>query len=87
MEKSNYQSGIDEGFEALANAIVVQAVTDYRRLSEGKKLTHHGSTQYTLLELEKFFKSKWFDLLTRVDGEMLLERLQAECKSKQEENK
>lgn len=82
MEKTNYQSGIDEGFEALANAIVIQAVADYRRLRDGKKLTHHASTKYTLLELEKFFKSKWFDLLTRVDGELLLERLQAECKNK-----
>ena len=82
MEKTNYQPGIDEGYEELANAIVFRAVSDYRRLLKGKNLTHKAAAKYNLLELERFFKSKWFELLTRVDGEMLMERLQAECKNK-----
>lgn len=53
---------VDIAYENLANAIIVQAVTDYRGLLSGNKPSpsvHHR-------ECERFFKSTWFDILTSI---------------------
>lgn len=60
---------MDRNYEELANAIVLQAVKDYREAlkdEEGK---------ITRLEVETFFRSNWFKLLTNIDPEMLIEKL------------
>ena len=66
-------------YEDLANAIVVQAVEDYRNAREGI-----GSKRYppkvVIREVERFFRSDWFLMLTRLDGEVLLEKLRNEFK-------
>lgn len=59
--------------ELLANGIVLQAISDYRRLWNWRK------TDYAKRELIEFFHSEWFALLTKIDPEWLIERLEKEA--------
>ena len=66
-----------EAWENLANAIVLQAVKDYRRtlmVMEEDNLTALRRRR----ECERFFRSGYFDLLTKVDGERLILDLRKE---------
>ena len=66
-------------YENLANAVVLLAVEDYRKLL--KKLSRHPerrSAMAAVNESEKFFKSEYFKVLTTVDGETLLRKLKEE---------
>lgn len=58
-------------FEELGNAIVLQAVRDYRFARET------GDT-HLLNECERFFLSEWCAALTRLDGALILSKLQKE---------
>ena len=55
-------------YEELANAIILRAVQDYRE------------TNYepTLREIERFFLSQWFMVLTKADGKAILNQLRKE---------
>ena len=67
------------GYERLRNAIVVQAVKDYR--SSGRKLRKHpdsAEAKKMAGECERFFLSEWFMDLTKVDGQMVLSKLREE---------
>ena len=57
-----------ENIELLANAIILQAVKDYR----------HTYSPQMRAEIKRFFRSEWFRALTRLDGEMLISRLENE---------
>lgn len=57
-------------YEELANAIILQAVKDYRLHRDKRKLA----------EIEQFFRSEWFYFLTDIDPEMLISRLRGEKK-------
>ena len=57
-----------ENIELLANAIILQAVKDYRHTYSPQQRT----------EIKRFFRSDWFKVLTRVDGEMIIARLENE---------
>ncbi|MFA6729866.1 MAG: hypothetical protein WCR95_02585 [Eubacteriales bacterium] len=57
-------------YEELANAIVLQAVKDYR-LHEDKR---------ELANIERFFCSAWFSTLTSINPEMLIYKLRKEKK-------
>ena len=68
-------------YERLANAIVLQAVSDYRVAL--KKIKAHPKNREAIseaLEIEKFFRSGWYSILTDVDGEYLIRRLQDEIR-------
>ena len=72
-------------YEALANAIVLQAVEDYRALKNGGGINRRMSREqtekernYKLLAIEHFFLSDYFKLLTAVDGRWLLDKLKKE---------
>ena len=56
-----------ENYEKLAQAIILQAVRDYR----------NGCYQ-TRCSIERFFRSEWFMVLTNLDGETLIKRLRKE---------
>ena len=79
MDESNY-----DPYEELANAVVIQACEDYKRVyvchlcgnGKGKRI------QKQLKELEAFFRSDWYKTLTEVDGEYLMQRLQEEVHAK-----
>ena len=66
-------------YEELGNAVVLQAVKDYRdavkKLSRGK--VNHAAEQMKA-ECERFFKSSYFNLFTELDGKLLLSQLERE---------
>lgn len=55
-------------YENLANAIVMQAVKDYRRSIREDECE----------SIERFFRSSWFSVLTSVDPEFLIRNLREE---------
>lgn len=67
-------------YEALANAIVLQAVNDYRAvLKKVKKNPNNRTALDEALQIERFFRSQWYQVLTSVDGEYLINRLRREA--------
>lgn len=58
----------DKNYEDLANAIIIQAVKDYRRTQSPQVRN----------EIKRFFKSEWFSMLTNLDGDMLIKKLERE---------
>ena len=72
---------MNENYERLANAIVLQGVKDYRQAL--KRLAKHPQNRealYTKKEVEGFFRSGYYQNLTTVDGEMLIQKLKEEVK-------
>ena len=66
-------------YEKLANEIVLQAVSDYRAaLKKVKKNPNNRDVIDEALQIEKFFRSEWYQTLTSLDGEYLIERLRKE---------
>ena len=66
-------------FEGLANAIIIQAAADYRLAL--KQLRQNPLFQPAIrmsYEIERFFRSDWFSILTRINGIELLTRLKTE---------
>ena len=55
-------------YEELANAIVLQAVKDYRLHDDEQELA----------SIERFFRSGWFSTLTSINPEMLISKLRKE---------
>lgn len=65
--------GLNEGVgenphENLANAIILRAVADYRRTRD----------EWLIREIERFFLSEWFGVLTNLNGADLIEALKKE---------
>ena len=66
-------------YEKLANAFILQAVSDYRAaLKKVKKNPNNRDVIDEALQIEKFFRSEWYQTLTSLDGEYLIERLRKE---------
>lgn len=61
----------DRNYEELANAIIIQATKDYRNTNSPQVKN----------EIKRFFKSEWFRMLTKVDGDMILKKLELEEKN------
>ena len=67
-------------YEELANAIILQAVKDYRRaLKLLSRNPHSHSALAAVNEMERFFRSEWYETLTPVNGEMLIRKLREEA--------
>lgn len=65
--------------EALVNAIIMQAVKDYRMNLE--ILSDNSQCPAAMLEkwkILRFFRSKWFKALTDIDPEKLINQLNLE---------
>ena len=62
---------MDEAYENLANAIILLAVKDYRQAMRSRN-------QAMQANLEKFFCSTWFGVLTKIDPVFLITRLKEE---------
>ena len=69
-------------YEALGNAVVLQAVKDYReavkKLSRGR--VNHAA-EATKKECERFFQSGYFNVFTALDGKALLSQLEREVQA------
>ena len=66
-------------YEDLANAIILQAVKDYRMaLKSLKANSRNRAARADKAEIERFFRSQWYSALTDVKGEMLIRSLQKE---------
>lgn len=63
-----------DGYQLLANAIVLQAVNEYREALR----QNDTAAKWKKISLRRFFRSDWFKLLTNIDGELLIERLNEE---------
>ena len=71
----------EDPYERLANAIILNAVADYRAALKRVKRNQRSKTAIDeALRIEKFFRSPWYQQLTSVDGELLIRRLQDEIR-------
>lgn len=64
-------------YKNLAAAIVEKAVIDYRKAI--RKVRKYPNNEFALSEkqeLERFFRSSWCRMLTDIDGEVIIEKIQ-----------
>jgi hypothetical protein len=77
----------EENYQALDNAIILQAVKDfkpaYRRL---KRYPNDKLAQDTVREITQFFCSQYFQALSDLDGPALLNQIIREMDKKYEKN-
>ena len=67
-------------WEELANAIVLQAVKDYRTAEwRVRRYANAKKSQDRVRECERFFRSDWFRALTDINGEDLIRQLRSEA--------
>ncbi len=66
-------------YENLANAIILKAVEDYRDvLNRLNDFPDDRDSLRTKYEVERFFRSGWFSVLTALDPEILIRKLNEE---------
>ncbi len=66
-------------YENLANAIILRAVEDYRcTLNRLNDFLGDRDSIRTKYEVERFFRSGWFSVLTTLDPEILIRKLNEE---------
>jgi hypothetical protein len=78
-KNSRNGDGRMNSYQTLANGIIVQAVKDYR--AARKTLCRHprsANAAATITEIEAFFHSKWFKMLTDTDPAYILDQLRKE---------
>ena len=78
------QNTMIESYQPLMDAIVLQAVTDYRNALIGKGY-ERNSAEKVVVECERFFRSEYFSLLTKISGEYLIEKLREEVRGENNE--
>ena len=72
-------------WEELANAIVLQAVKDYRTARAVlRKKPDDELAGKVIRDTVRFFGSRWFGTLTKVDRKYLMERLKKEEQNDEE---
>ena len=80
-----------ENWEDLANAAILQQAEDYRakrdelRRIPKRQKSRREEIEKEILEIEAFFLSDWFCLLTNADGAVILDRLRKEVPDDSEE--
>ena len=62
----------DEGVDLLRNAIVIQAAKDYKRSFDYRS---GACDEFDREEIEKFFRSEWYEQLTDVDSEYIMNEI------------
>ena len=71
---------MNDPYSNLANAIVLQAVKDWRdAVHKLKKRPRYEPAKQMKAECEEFFLSDWFTELANVDGSLILKKLQEEA--------
>ena len=68
-----------DSYTELANAIIIQAVKDYRKaLKILKRYPRYEPAKAVVAEVEEFFRSDWYRVLTSVDVDMLIRKIRRE---------
>ena len=71
---------LKENYEDLANAIIIQAVKDLRAaLQRLEYCPDDRRANADIREIEEFFRSQYFELLTDLDGPTLLRKIREEA--------
>ena len=69
-------------YKRLANGIVVQAAKDYKTYVRiGSRNPDNKDVFLKTQSLERFFRSQWFEALTNVSGEYIMERIKKEVQN------
>ena len=69
--------------EELANAVIIQAAIDYRQAMKDLWLCpRDAKAKYMLEDCENFFKSRYFNFYTSIDGVWLMNKLKQEFETK-----
>lgn len=76
---------VERAHQEFANAIVKQAAEDYRRALRGKTYNSR-SPKRIIEEIEEFFRSRYFKILTPINGEYLIEYLKKEYEKERNEH-
>ncbi len=70
------------GYQALANAIIVQAAKDFRAAYKRmKRFPNDARAQDEVREITRFFCSQWFEMLSDADGPTLVRKMKDEIDS------
>ena len=72
------------GMEDLSNAIILQAVKDYRSALAGGSVNGRDSKS-VIEECERFFQSEWFNSLTKIDSNYLMKNIRKEFEKRKED--
>ena len=82
MAKTHKRERVEDfDYERLAEQIIIRAARDYRNAL--KRLHRHPENPTALStkkEVERFFLSKWFQVLSDVDSNVLIEGIKAKVK-------
>ena len=74
---------MDENYQALANAIILQAVKDFRAAHRRlKRFPNDRAAQSEVRSITKFFCSQYFNALSTLDGPALLQKIIDELEGK-----
>ena len=78
-KKQREVSGMEDEYADLVQAIVMQAVEDYRRARRIlRRRPDHTRACKAAREVEGFFRSAWFMTLTGLDGREILDKLKGD---------
>lgn len=69
----------EDPYELLGNAIILQAVKDYRAAL--RRIKHNPKNHIAIDEallIEKFFRGQLYAVITNIDGEFLIDKLRKE---------
>lgn len=67
---------MEENYKALANAIIMQAVKDFRAAYRTrKKFPDRANVEKQIREITSFFCSQYFEVLSDLDGPRLLQKI------------
>lgn len=70
---------MNDPYENLAMAIVVQAGKDYRKALQDLKRNKRNRNALSMKEeVERFFESSWYQELTDLDGAFLMRKIREE---------
>ena len=68
-------------WQELANAIVLQAVKDYKAAQRAlKRKPDSKPTRIMIRDCERFFHSGWYEILTDIDPDSLVRSIQEKVK-------
>ena len=73
MEMINYD--IRQPWEDLANGIIEQVADDYKKALKRIKKSKQLKAAQEIHSLNRWFRSEWFSMLTQVDPEYIIEKL------------